>query len=73
MEVVEVYLIFKPLVLAYQDPIGPNIGKAVKAGVLSLIVMNAAWIGASGQIYMAILVLLLLPLFFFLSKYFAVT
>ncbi len=70
---IHLYLIFKPLVLAYQDPIGPNIGKAVKAGVLSLIVMNAAWIGASGQIYMAILVLLLLPLSLFLSKYFAVT
>lgn len=66
-------LIFKPLLRAIQNPIGPNIGKAVKAGVLSLIVMDAAWVSVSGNIYMAVLVLLLLPVSMFLARYFAVT
>ena len=38
-----VWLIGRPLYNAYQNPIGPLIGKAVKAGVISLIVMNASW------------------------------
>lgn len=67
------YLIFKPLFVAIQNPIGPNIGKTVKAGVLSLIVMNAAWISASEQWYLAILVVALLPLSIRIGKYFAVT
>jgi hypothetical protein len=67
------FLIFKPLLKAIQNPIGPNIGKAVKAGVLSLIVMDAAWVSVSGNIYLAVLVLLLLPVSMFLARYFAVT
>lgn len=67
------YLIFKPLSVAIQNPNGPNIGKTVKAGVLSLIVMNAAWISASEQWYLAILVVALLPLSIRIGKYFAVT
>ncbi|MHA8051399.1 UbiA-like protein EboC [Aquirufa sp. ROCK-SH2] len=68
-----IYLIFKPLSVAIQNPIGPNIGKTVKAGVLSLIVMNAAWISTSDQWYLAILVVALLPLSIRIGKYFAVT
>lgn len=67
------FLIFKPLLQAIQNPIGPNIGKAVKAGVLSLSVMDAAWVSVSGNIYLAVLVLLLLPVSMFLARYFAVT
>jgi 4-hydroxybenzoate polyprenyltransferase len=67
------FLIFKPLITAVQNPIGPNIGKTVKAGVLSLIVMNAAWISATEQWYLAILVVALLPLSIRLGKFFAVT
>lgn len=66
-------LIFKPLLKAIQNPIGPNIGKAVKAGVLSLIVMDAAWVSVSGTIYLALSVLLLLPVSMFFARYFAVT
>jgi 4-hydroxybenzoate polyprenyltransferase len=66
-------LIFKPLVNAISNPIGPNIGKAVKAGVLSLIVMDAAWVSVSGNIYLAIVVLCLLPISIKLAKIFAVT
>jgi hypothetical protein len=67
------FLIFKPLLKAIQNPIGPNIGKGVKAGVLSLIVMDSAWVSVSGNIYLAVLVLLLLPVSMFLARYFAVT
>ncbi|MCY7352553.1 MAG: UbiA-like protein EboC [Cytophagaceae bacterium] len=67
------YLIFKPLLVAIQKPIGPNIGKAVKAGVLALIVMDAAWVGVAGQGPLALLVLLLLPLSLGVARLFAVT
>ncbi|MBO0936159.1 UbiA-like protein EboC [Fibrella sp. HMF5335] len=66
-------LIGRPLLTAVQNPIGPNIGKAVKAGVLSLIVMDAAWVSVSGNWPLALGVLLLLPLSIPVAKYFAVT
>jgi 4-hydroxybenzoate polyprenyltransferase len=68
-----IFLIFKPLIIAIQNPIGPNIGKAVKAGVLALIVMDAAWVSVSGNYPVAIGVLLLLPLSIKIAKMFAVT
>jgi len=68
-----IFLIFKPLLKAIANPIGPNIGKAVKAGVLSLIVMNAAWVSVSGNIVFALAVLCLLPISMGLAKLFAVT
>jgi hypothetical protein len=68
-----IFLIFKPLIVAIQNPIGPNIGKAVKAGVLALIVMDAAWVSVSGNYPVAIGVLLLLPLSIKIAKMFAVT
>ena len=67
------FLIFKPLAEAIISPIGSNIGKAVKAGVLSLIVMDAAWVAASGNWEVAICVLVLLPISMRIGKYFAVT
>lgn len=71
--ILHIYLIFKPLLVAIQNPIGPNIGKAVKAGVLALIVMDAAWVSVSGNFPVAIAVLLLLPLSIKIAKLFAVT
>jgi hypothetical protein len=68
-----IFLIFKPLANAIVSPIGQNIGKAVKAGVLSLIVMDAAWVAASGNWLLAILVVGLLPISMRIGKYFAVT
>ena len=53
--------------------VGPNIGKTVKTGVLTLILMNAAWVSLSGQWEMAIFVVLLLPVSILLGKKFAVT
>lgn len=66
-------MIFKPLFKAIQDPIGKNIGKAVKAGVISLILMDAAWAATFSTIYAALIIACLLPLSIWLAKIFAVT
>lgn len=66
-------LIFPPLVRAYREPVGRNIGKAVKAGVLALIIMNASWAAATGAIFLAVGIALLLPVSIVLAKLFAVT
>jgi 4-hydroxybenzoate polyprenyltransferase len=67
------WLIGRPLWNALQNPVGPLIGKAVKAGVISLIVMNASWCVAFGLWPLALGVLVLLPLSMRLAKIFAVT
>jgi 4-hydroxybenzoate polyprenyltransferase len=66
-------LIFPSLFNAIQKPEGPRIGKAVKSGVIGLIAMNAAWAAAFGDLYFALVILLLLPLSLLLAKLFAVT
>jgi len=67
------YLIFPPLVKAIKDQDPRLIGKAVKMGVLSLIVLNAILATAfAGWIYGAVL-LLLLPVSIGVAKRFAVT
>ena len=67
------YYIFPPLWRAVREPIGRNIGLAVRAGVLSLIVMNAAWVAAFANFPLAMIVFCLLPLSRLLAKVFAVT
>jgi hypothetical protein len=67
------WLIGRPLWNAIQNPVGPLIGKAVKAGVVSLIVMNASWCMAFGLWPVALAVLALLPLSILLARVFAVT
>jgi 4-hydroxybenzoate polyprenyltransferase len=66
-------MIVPPLFKAIADPVGKNIGKAVKAGVIALILMNAAWASAFGVTYFALGIVLLLPLSLVLAKAFAVT
>jgi len=66
-------MIFIPLWKAIQNPIGPNIGKAVKSGVIALILMNAAWASAFGVWPVALFIVTLLPVSLLLSKAFAVT
>ena len=66
-------MIFPPLQKAIRSREGPLIGKAVKAGVIALIVMNASWAAAFGMINFALLILLLLPVSLLLAKLFAVT
>lgn len=65
--------IFRPLFRAIKEPIGKNIGKAVKAGVISLILMDAAWAAVFGSVIVAIFIAFLLPVSIWLSKRFAVT
>lgn len=66
-------VIYPPLFKAFREPAGKNIGKAVKAGVLALILMNASWASAFGAIYLALFMVLLLPLSLLLARIFAVT
>jgi len=67
------FMIFIPLIKAMQNPIGPNIGKAVKFGVIALILMNAAWASVFADWKVALSIVILLPLSILLSKAFAVT
>lgn len=67
------YYIFVPLWRAVREPVGRNIGLAVKAGVLALIVMNAAWVAGFASFPFALLVMCLLPLSRLLARAFAVT
>jgi 4-hydroxybenzoate polyprenyltransferase len=71
--VLHAWLIGRPLRRAIASPVGPLIGKAVKAGVLSLIVMNAAWCVVFGYLVLGLFVAALLPVSIFLGKRFAVT
>lgn len=66
-------MIFPALSRAIRTPSGPLIGKAVKAGVIALILMNASWAAAFGLPWVALIILLLLPLSLSLAKLFAVT
>jgi 4-hydroxybenzoate polyprenyltransferase len=67
------WMIFKPLLAAIRDPIGRHIGQAVKAGVIALIIMDASWAAAFGEIWPALAILVLLPLSLGLARLFAVT
>ena len=67
------WMIYRPLFIAIKEPLGKNIGKAVKAGVISLILMDAAWSAVFGSPVAAICIALLLPLSLWLAKRFAVT
>ncbi|PJZ84214.1 UbiA-like protein EboC [Leptospira harrisiae] len=66
-------MIFPPLISAYQSPVGPKIGKAVKMGVLSLIILNATFASSFGFVFVAVFILCLLPVSLLLAKYFSVT
>lgn len=67
------FLIFPPLIRALKEQNPQFIGKAVKAGVLSLIVLNASLATVfAGWIY-GLIILLLLPLSIGIAKKFSVT
>ena len=67
------YLIFPPLVEALRKEDPRFIGKAVKAGVISLIVLNAALATAFAGWLWGLAILLLLPVSRWLARSFAVT
>ncbi len=68
-----IYLIFPPLLRALNNREPKFVGKAVKAGVLSLIVMDAALGAAYAGWQFGLAILILLPISIFLAKIFAVT
>lgn len=67
------WLIFPPLLKAWQDLKPQHIGKAVKAGIIALIVMDAALSVSFVPWWYGLIVLLLLPVSRFLARRFAVT
>jgi 4-hydroxybenzoate polyprenyltransferase len=62
-----------PLRKAIGEPVAKIIRQSVKAGVLAVILMNAAWAAAFGAIGAALLILCLLPLSILFARLFAVT
>lgn len=67
------WMIFSALIKAIRLTSPQNIGKAVRAGVIALIVMDASMAAAFGSISLAFLIILLLPVSLWLAKIFAVT
>jgi len=67
------YMIFPPLLRALNTPNPQLIGKAVKAGVISQIVVNAALASVFAGWQFGLLVVLLLPLSLWMARKFAVT
>jgi len=61
------------IIRAIKDSSAEKIRAAVKAGILSLIIMNAALAAAFGGFLFGLIILLLLPFSKFLAKTFAVT
>ena len=67
------YLIFKPLIQAYRVNKAENIKKAVKAGVISIIALDALLATGFATWWYGLLVIMLLPLSLVLSRMFRVT
>ncbi|MBC8768718.1 UbiA-like protein EboC [Arenibacter sp. BSSL-BM3] len=67
------FLVFRPLLKAYKENSPQNIKKAVMAGVISIIVLDATLAVGFSYWWVGLITLLLLPLSIFLSKLFAVT
>lgn len=66
-------MIFRPLSDAMQIKTPQAVKKAVKAGVMGVVVMDAAWAAGYGPWWLPLLVLLLLPISLFLARRFSVT
>lgn len=66
-------LVLPAFVKATQDPSPAIVQKAVKSGVLSLIVLDSAIAAGFGDLFYGLMVLLLLPLSIALARLFAVT
>lgn len=67
------FLIYRPLIRAYRSNVPSNIKKAVMAGVLSIIVLDASLAVGFSVWWYGLLILLLLPVSMLLARLFAVT
>ena len=68
-----IYLIYKPLIRAYRINSAENIKKAVMAGVLSVIALDALLATGFSTWWYGLMVIMLLPLSIVLARIFAVT
>ena len=68
-----IILIFRPLIKAYRQNTAENIKKAVMAGVLAIVALDAILAAGFANWWYGIMTILLLPLSWVLSKIFAVT
>lgn len=66
-------MIYAPLVKAMQQSSGENIAKAVKAGIIGLMMMNVGWCIVAGSFGLAGLIVLMIPFSVYLGRFFAVT
>lgn len=66
-------MIYPPLLKAMEQSSGENIGKAVKAGIMGLMLMNAGWCIAMGVFGLATIIVLMIPFSVYLARFFAVT
>lgn len=66
-------MVIPPFIQATNNPLPENIQKAVKRGVLSLIILNSAIAAGFSGLLVGVIILLLLPLSILLAKIFAVT
>ncbi len=65
--------VYRPLITAYRINSPQNIKKAVKAGVLSLVLMDATMAVSASIWWVGVIIILLLPVSLFLAKRFSVT
>lgn len=65
--------VFPPLVRAYKSLQPGHIMKAVKAGVLSLIILNASLVAGFSGLYAGLLTLFLFPVSLLLGRFFSVS
>lgn len=66
-------VVFPPLYRAIQEPSALRIRKAVKMGILSLIILNAVLAALFAGFLFGVGIVLLLPLSIYVGRYFAVT
>ncbi len=67
------WIILRPLIKAIRHPLPKNIGKAVKMGVIALIILDASLAVPFAGFWYSLIMLMLLPVSFLLARYFAVT
>lgn len=68
-----IYCSFKPLIMAIREPTAKMVQKTVKAGVLSLVILDSALTAGYSEILFGLIILTLLPISMFLSRFFPVT
>lgn len=66
-------VVYRPLQMAYRNNTPEEIKKAVIAGVMALVILDAAWAAGFIDLFFGILVLCLLPVSMILARLFAVT